>query len=337
MILVHHFVPRKDAAGDTRLLVQHQLGANDPIPGNSAWIDLVEPTREERHAAESFAGIILPTPEEMDEIEPSELLYAENGARYMTARVLCLSGTRKPKLANVTFIRRGQLLVTVRYDEPRPFQTFAERCQRAGLMAEDADAIFVGLVDTIVGRAAEVLRSAGDRVDAISESIFEQAAERHTRTRDYQDTLVALGNEGSRISKVRESLVSLELMLRFASQNAPRKASTPNGDEEPAGHIGTMLRDMSSLESHTEYLSGKIQFLLDTMLGLVNLSQNDIIKILSVITVVFTPPTFFASMYGMNFKNIPEYDWSFGYFYALTLMLLSAILPYLFFRWRKWL
>jgi len=98
-----------------------------------------------------------------------------------------------------------------------------------------------------------------------------------------------------------------------------------------------MLRDITSLETHTEYLLGKVQFLLDTILGLVNLSQNDIIKILSVITVVFTPPTFFASMYGMNFKNIPEYDWTYGYQYALVLMLLTAILPYLFFRWKKWL
>ena len=122
-------------------------------------------------------------------------------------------------------------------------------------------------------------------------------------------------------------------MLRYAS--SPKAG----GDEEsePPGHIGTMLRDISSLETHTEYLLGKVQFLLDTILGLVNLSQNDIIKILSVIMVVFTPPTFFASMYGMNFKNIPEYDWTYGYQYALVLMLLTAILPYLFFRWKKWL
>jgi magnesium transporter len=113
---------------------------------------------------------------------------------------------------------------------------------------------------------------------------------------------------------------------------------SPGGeDDDPHGHIGTMLRDISSLETHTEYLLGKVQFLLDTILGLVNLNQNDIIKILSVITVVFTPPTFFASMYGMNFKNIHEYDWSYGYQYGLALMLMSAVLPYVFFRWKKWL
>ncbi len=338
MILIHHFEPRKDIMGDTSLLVQHQLDAGEPIPADTAWIDLVEPTRDERHATETFAGIVLPTPEEMDEIEPSELLYADDGARYMTARILCLSHTKRPKITNVSFIRKGQVLVTVRFDEPKPFQAFAQRCQRSGLSAKDPDAVFIGLIDSIVGRAAEVLRLAGDRIDALSESIFEQAGQRgRPETREYQGTLVVLGTEGGRISKVRESLVSIELMLRFASQNGKARTIPDSGDDDPSGHIGTMLRDISSLEAHTEYLSGKVQFLLDTMLGLVNLSQNDIIKILSVITVVFTPPTFFASMYGMNFKNIPEYDWAYGYQYGLVLMLLSAVLPYLFFRWKKWL
>ena len=319
MILVHHFEPRKNAASETALLVQHQLGAGEPIPGNTVWVDLVEPTREERHAAESFANIVLPTPEEMDEIEPSELLYADEGARYMTARILCLSHTQRPKITNVSFIRKGQALVTVRYDEPRPFQTFAQRCQRSGLLAKDPEAVFVGLVDSIVGRAAEVLRLAGDRIDALSESIFEQAGQQgRPETRAYQGTLVALGTEGGRVSKVRESLISIELMLRFASPAGSGHATGAKLEEEPGGHMGTMLRDISSLEAHTEYLSGKVQFLLDTMLGLVNLRQNDIIKLLSVITVIFTPPTFFASMYGMNFKNIPEYDWTYGYAYGLV-------------------
>src|SRR5580704_5649136 len=161
MILIHHFVPRDGAASDTPLLAQHELGPGEPIPANSVWLDLVEPTREERQATEAFAGFRLPTPEEMDEIEPSELLYVEDGVRYMTARVLCLSHTSRPKIANVSFIQRGHLLVTVRYDDPKPFQSFAQRCQHSGLAGSDPDTVFVGLIDAIVGRAAEVLRLAG--------------------------------------------------------------------------------------------------------------------------------------------------------------------------------
>jgi magnesium transporter len=334
MIIIHRLEPRRDTAGKATTLVQHQINMGEKIPVDAVWIDLFEPTRDEERAAEEFADISLPTPEEMDEIEPSELLYTDDGARFMTARVLCLAKTHRPKIANISFIRKANTLITVRYDDPKPFQSFAARAQRAGLAGKDAEAVFVGLVDAIVGRAGEILRSAGDTIDSLSDSIFELAAHKgRPMTSEYQQTLASLGREGSRISKARESLVSIELMLRYAGSPSAK------GDEEsePPGHIGTMLRDITSLETHTEYLLGKVQFLLDTILGLVNLSQNDIIKILSVITVVFTPPTFFASMYGMNFKNIPEYDWTYGYQYALVLMLLTAILPYLFFRWKKWL
>ncbi|MFI5010977.1 MAG: magnesium transporter CorA family protein [Hyphomicrobiales bacterium] len=333
MIFVHQFEQRQDATCEVTPLARRQLGAGEPIPPQTVWVDLVEPTREERRAVEAFAGLALPTPEEMDEIEPSELLYADGGTRYMTGRLLYQSKSRHPQIANVSFIRKGRVLVTVRYDDPKPFQIFSQRAQHSGVAANDPEAVFVGLIDAIVGRAAEILRNAGDKIDALSENVFERAAgERHPQTIEYRETLATLGREGARISKARESLVSIELMLRFASPTEPGK----EGDEPP-GHIGTMLRDIASLETHTEYLSGKVQFLLDTTLGLVNVSQNDIVKILSVIMVVFTPPTFIASMYGMNFKNMPEYDWSYGYQYGLVLMLLSAVLPYLFFRWKKWL
>jgi magnesium transporter len=334
MIVVHQFEPSKGEDADIAPLGERTLGAGESIPTDSVWLDLFEPTGEEIKAAEAFAGISLPTPEEMDEIEPSELLYTEDGARFMTARVLCLAKTNRPKIANVSFIRKGRVLITVRYDDPKPFQSFSGHAQRFGLSRKDPDAIFVGLVDMIVGRASQILRTTGDRIDTLSDAVFERASRRgRPVTDEYQSALATLGQEGSRISKVRESLVSIELMLRFAS---PPALGSPE-ESEPQGHIGTMLHDISSLDTQTEYLLGKVQFLLDSILGFVNLNQNDIIKILSVIMVVFTPPTFFASMYGMNFKNMPEYDWAYGYQYGLVLMLVSAVVPYLVFRWKKWL
>jgi magnesium transporter len=333
MIIVHEFEAGRSE--DAAQLSERTLRPDEPIPADSAWIDLVGPTGEERKAAEVFAGVSLPTPEEMDEIEPSELLYAEEGVRYMTARVLTLAKTNQPKIANVSFIRKGRILITVRYDNPKPFEMFSRHAQRFGVSRSDPEAIFIGLVDMIVGRASEILRTTGDRIDALSEKIFERASRRGrpVTTEEYQSVLATLGQEGSRISKARESLDSIELMLRFAAP--PAKGGSE--ESEPQGHAGTMLRDITSLATQTEYLLGKVQFLLDSILGLVNLSQNDIIKILSVIMVVFTPPTFFASMYGMNFKNMPEYDWAWGYQYGLVLMLVSAIVPYLIFRWKKWL
>ena len=216
-----------------------------------------------------------------------------------------------------------------------PSRAFPGTAQRFGLSRKDPDAIFIGLVDMIVGRASEILRTTGDRIDALSEAIFERASRRgRPVTDEYQSALATLGQEGSRISKVRESLVSIELMLRFASPPAPgscrRRANLKA--------ISARCCATSPRSRRKPNISlGKVQFLLDTILGLVNLNQNDIIKILSVIMVVFTPPTFFASMYGMNFKNMPEYDWAYGYQYGLVLMLVSAVLPYLVFRWKKWL
>jgi magnesium transporter len=332
MITAYRFVPDKNGASDTLCLAQDRLQPDAEIPADTVWIDLFEPTRDEERKAEAFAEIDLPTVEEMDKIEPSELLYTEGDARFMTTRVLCLAKTNRPKIANVSFVRKGRLLVSVRYDDPKPFAIFAQRAQRSGVPARDPNAILVGLLDAIVGRAAEILRASGDRIDELSDRVFDQSVETQRESASYQQVLTTLGQEGGRISKVRESLVSLEPMLRFAAPAEPGKE-----DDEPPGHIGTMLRDIASLEAHTEYLLGKIQFLLDAMLGLVNLRQNDIIKLLSVITVVLTPPTFLASMYGMNFKGMPEYDWTYGYPYALVLMLLSAVLPYLYFRWKRWL
>lgn len=202
MIVVHQFKPSKGEDADIAPLGERTLGAGESIPTDSVWLDLFEPTGEEIKAAEAFAGISLPTPEEMDEIEPSELLYTEDGGRFMTARVLCLAKTNRPKITNVSFIRKGRVLITVRYDDPKPFQSFSGHAQRFGLSRKDPDAIFVGLVDMIVGRASQILRTTGDRIDTLSDAVFERASRRgRPVTDEYQSVLATLGQEGSRIPR----------------------------------------------------------------------------------------------------------------------------------------
>jgi len=137
MITAYRFLPPKNGAADTLRLEPTQLQSDAAIPPDAVWIDLLEPTRDEERKAEAFAGIDLPTIEEMDEIEPSELLYSESDARYMTIRVLCLAKTNRPKIANVSFVRKGRVLVTVRYDDPKPFALFAQRAQRNGVPAQN--------------------------------------------------------------------------------------------------------------------------------------------------------------------------------------------------------
>ncbi|HYF56636.1 MAG TPA: magnesium transporter CorA family protein [Salinarimonas sp.] len=318
-------------------LERHLLSDAQPIPADALWIDLVEPTRAEDVKVEAFLGIAIPTREEMLDIEPSEIMYQEDGALYMTARLLCRSETDEPVLSGVTFILKAGRLVTVRYEDPRAFAMFAQRASRPGTCGVTAEGIMAGLVDTIIDRAADVLQITGERIDAHSRAIFapsrggKKAGRRH-RT-EYRATLEALGRFGDLISKQRESLVSLERVLLFLTV-AYRTIRVP---PELRENVRTTLRDLQSLEEHATFQSSKIQFLLEATLGLVNLEQNNIIKLFSVVSVVFMPPTLIASIYGMNFKLMPELDWTLGYPMALVMMVVAAVLPYLLFRWKGWL
>jgi magnesium transporter len=216
----------------------------------------------------------------------------------------------------------------VRYDDPRPFAIVEHKLAR-GVQAKVAgDSVLRDLLDAVIDRSADILERVGAEIDQISRSIFEPDEEPA-----YNEVLQALGRKGDLTSKVRESLVSVGRLLAFLSHEAghmkwPKDAHT---------QLQSMQRDVVSLTDHASYLSNKITFLLDAMLGVVNIQQNAIIKIFSVAAVVFMPPTLIASIYGMNFKHMPELDWPVGYPIAILIMILAAVLPYLYFKWRKWL
>jgi len=334
MIIVNR-VERAGASGEEPRLERHKLAPGIAVAPDVIWIDLVQPTREEDLQIEAYLGITVPTREEMKDIEPSNLLYVEDGAHFMTARIVThMDADEDAKLAAVTFVLKDHKLLTVRYDEPRPFVMYAARASRPGNCGLSGEAILAGLIETISDRAAEILRQVGERVDALSVQVFAGARARRSRTGDtYRATLGTLGFEGDRVSKVRESLVSIERMLLFLAANSS-VARTP-GDLRAQAR--TTIRDLQSLEDHASFLNNKIQFLLDATLGLVALEQNDIIKLFSVISVVMMPPTLIASIYGMNFKVMPELEWSSGYPIALALMITAAAVPYLFFRIKRWL
>ncbi len=331
MILIHTPAP---PSAVPNALDRRVLAPGEPIPPNALWIDLVEPTLAEDRIVEDHLGIAIPTREEMADIEPSEILYRENDVRYMTVRVLCRSETEVPTLADVSFILTERALVTVRYDEPRSFSLFAMRAAKPGGCPPQPEAVLDGLIETIIDRAAEVLAKLGDDIDRLSRTIFERESRgRKRRAAGYRAALRSLGRKGEMISNVRESMVSVERMLLFLSASMARPSRAPGFKAE----WRTALRDVQSIEEHANFLNDKVQFLLDATLGLVSIEQNDIIKLFSVMAVVFMPPTLVASVYGMNFEHMPELKWLYGYPWALLLMLVSAIAPYLIFRWKQWL
>jgi magnesium transporter len=303
------------------------------IPETAVWFDLINPTHPEDKLVERTLGIAVPTREEMQEIEVTSRLYVENSARYMTATLMCQSDTANPKHTPVTFILGGHRLVTVRYDEPRPFTIVGSKLARLCPVTVSGESVLMDLLDAVIDRAADILERIGGEVDRGSHEIFEPEGSAADRSRSYNEILKTIGRQGDLTSKVRESLVSIGRLLLFLAN----EADGLRWPKETRAQLKGMQRDVQSLSDHSTYLSNKITFLLDAVLGMVSLEQNNIIKIFSVAAVVFMPPTLVASIYGMNFKHMPELDWGVGYPIALVLMLIAAILPYLYFKWRKWL
>jgi magnesium transporter len=317
------------SGGTLRKLDQIDLSA---LPQDTVWIDLKSPSAGEDKAVERLVGIEIPTREDMQEIEISSRLYIENGARYMTATLMCASDSSSPRTTPVSFILTDHRLVTVRYDEPKPFPLIAAKLARACSANVSGDTILIELLDAVIDRNADILERAGADVDSVSGSIFEPAADRG-HARSYSQILRIIGKKGDLVSKVRESLVSIGRLISFVA------VETDNGrwSKEQKTVFKTLQRDVQSLTDHATYLANKIQFVLDAMLGVVNLEQNNIIKLFSVMAVVLMPPTLIASIYGMNFKFMPELDWHYGYPVAVLCMALAAVLPYVFFKWKKWL
>jgi magnesium transporter len=303
------------------------------VPEHSVWIDLVNPTAAEDKAVEKLSGIAIPTREDMQEIEISSRLYMENGARYMTATLMCHSDTDMPRTTAVTFILGDHRLVTVRYDQPKPFALVEAKLARSCTPAITGEMVLMELLDAVIDRCADILEKCGADIDQVSHDIFEPESERHGHAKQYSQILISIGRKGDLTSKVRESLVSIGRVVAFLSAVVEGMKWSKDMREQ----LKTMQRDVVSLTDHASYLSSKITFVLDAMLGVVNLEQNNIIKLFSVMAVVLMPPTLIASIYGMNFKSMPELEWAHGYPFALVLMLIAAIVPYWIFKWKKWL
>ncbi|OLP57240.1 magnesium and cobalt transport protein CorA [Rhizobium rhizosphaerae] len=300
------------------------------------WYDLINPALQEVRHVERDLGITVPTRDEMEEIELSARLYQEDGAEFMTVTALSKLDGDVPMKTPVTFILKGATLVTVRYADPKPFALFAARALRAnGHSYAAGEEVMLGILESVVDRMADVLERIGNEIDMISHEVFRSKTGSSTKkTKNLQLLIEQLGQKGDFLSSVRESLVSISRMVAYhaAVETSGRKVA-----KEVRQMVKLLQRDTVSLGDHATFLSGKINFLLDATLGLINLEQNQIIKIFTVASVVFLPPTMIASIYGMNFQMMPELNWSFGYPWAIMVMLLSAVGPFYYFKRRGWL
>lgn len=296
------------------------------------WADIVHPTAEDAVHAAGLLGISLPTLLEMQEIEPSARLYEEAGARFMTVPIVVGLDGDSPRLAPVTFILAAASLATVRHAEAAPFEQVVARQLRTN-GATTAETLMLDLIDAIVDRVADVLERSALHCDSVSRDVFARKAAgggAEGPARDLEAMLGRIGREGDLLTQLRECLVGLARMLSYHSTRR-------DGSGDARTRLKTIQRDVQALTDHASFLSGKINFLLDATLGLINLEQNQIIKIFTVAAVAFLPPTLIASIYGMNFDLMPELRWQYGYPFAIVLMIVSSVLPFVYFRKRGWL
>ncbi len=312
------------------------LPEGEALPADAVWIDLLNPSHAEEALVEAALGIDIPTAEDMAEIETSSRLYLDNGATVLTVTLATGIITQNPETCAVSFVLGREHLVSIRYNDVRSFDVFAERVARSPEVCAAPPATLMALIDTIVDRLADGFEHIGREVDAISRAAFRRAdisaqgRQQRRSNQALQLLLARLGAAQDALSKARESAVSLSRALSFLQFSVGKDAGL-------SGQIKTQLRDLASLTDQASYIGGNLTFLLDATLGLINIEQNAVLKIFSVASIVFLPPTLVAGIYGMNFEFMPELGWHVGYPMALVIMLLAAILPYAFFRWRGWL
>ena len=300
------------------------------IPCQATWIDLENPTREEEALVERSVGVAIPTRADLEEIEPSSRLYEQDGALYMTVSALTGVTEGAPTTEPIAFVLAGERIVTLRYAAPKSLRAFVAHVARDRTLVRDAPTALIRMLDSIVDRLADELELVGSSIEALSKQIFEANLEaRRIPAAKLTSLLTQIGVTQNLLTKIRYSAVSMGRLLSFLAGSADGSGRS--------FHVNGLATDVNALTEHASFLNDNLIFLLDACLGLISVEQNAAMKLFSWAAVVFLPPTLIAGIYGMNFEFFPELQWHYGYFIALGLMLASAILPYFYFRWRRWI
>jgi magnesium transporter len=312
------------------MLLARPAGAS---PEQALWLDLRDPTPEERAQVEAATKIRLPERGDIEEIESSSRVYLEDGALYLSTPMLTGDDCLTNGLTAVGFVLTPNTLVTLRFSAVAAF----DEVQARGDKPESANAsdFFLRLLETVIDHSADALEHAGSELEGISRRAFraDDQAKKHGKTSEHlRGALRGLGRMSDGISHLRDSLLGIGRIAAFVHETA-RETHLSGA----VARLNAIRGDITSLNDYQGHLTGKVQFLLDATLGFINIQQNDIVKMLTVVSVVGVPPVLIAGIYGMNFKYMPELEWHFGYAYALVLIVVSAFVPYAWLKWRGWM
>ncbi|CAA7619755.1 Mg2+ and Co2+ transporters [Candidatus Terasakiella magnetica] len=311
-------------------------GGAEAVSASALWVDLVNPSPDEILAVETATGTAIPARDSMEEIEASSRMIRRKGSLVMTVPILTGSTGGSPRNSAVTFILSSHRLVTVRYDTPRAFDSYIADLHSLAHQPTSPGEILLGVVEAIIDRIADLLEELGRELDAASHRIFHQPSQqrRHHRasSRELEALLRTIGRDGDLSGRARETLLGLRRMAAFLPHTDDALGVSGAHDR-----VETIGHDLQSLSEYVDFLGSKTNFLLDATLGVINIQQNQVIKLFTIMSVLFLPPTLVASWYGMNFKAIPELQWDYGYPYAIALAVLAAALPYWIFKRKGWM
>ena len=318
-----------------KVIQKKKIEANDQIPNDTIWIDLINPELQEEKYIEKILNIEAPTEEEMEKFEVISPFYMEKDVEYMTVTIVDKACGNYPDSTAITFILTKSYIITTRYDKPKSLDYMHSWILRNKSKSFTHEYILTTIIDFIVNCCADILEEVGNEIDNLLKIVFEKPINKKKKSSEfYNDIIRSIGHTGTIISKNRESLVSLNRMIIYFSQIDNAKYMSRKDSRLRIKHIS---REINSLSEYANFLSQRNSFLLDATLGMISVEQNIIIKAFTVAAAIFMPPTLIANIYGMNFNFMPEIYWKLGYPFALIFITITAIIPYLYFKRKGWL
>jgi magnesium transporter len=309
-----------------RLVQQEIVSAQALADVRPVWVDLEAPTPEEKGWLRSRFGVALPDDIIDDDLEESARFYEEDNGELHIRSDFLIGDDPAPRNVRVAFILHQQVLFSVHTEDLPVFRLLRLRARRIPALIEDAKDVLLKLYDADAEYSADALEGIYDHLEQVSAGVLKSNVD----DKAAGEALTAIARQEDLNGRIRRNVMDTRRAVSFMMRSRMLNA-------EQFEEARQILRDIDSLDSHTAFLFDKINFLLDATVGFVNINQNKIIKIFSVASVGLLPPTLIASIYGMNFKAMPELDWSLGYPFALLLMVASVAAPFIYFRRKGWL
>ncbi|WP_019831223.1 CorA family divalent cation transporter [Sphingomonas sp. PR090111-T3T-6A] len=301
----------------------------------ACWVDLCSPTDEEIARVERQFGIELPSRESLSEIEASSRLRVHQGQLTMSAPLVARQGETSV-LAPTGFLLQSGRLITIRFAEMTAFDETHEAIAKADHKVGGQEAL-VRLLEELVDRSADRLERVAEDITSASHAIFRNPRPGQKRrlgreTRRLRALMVRIGRSSEQMVKVRHAFLAIGRIAAFVADRCE-----PAMESGLRDRLVSVRHDIESLDEFENSLTGRVQLLIDAAVAFISIEQNDVVKVLTVVSVAGVPPVLVAGIYGMNFHVMPELSWTWGYPFAMVLMVASTILPVLWFKWRDWL